>query len=465
MSATTTRMPKGIPYIIGNEAAERFSYYGMRSILVIFMTKYLMDRTGGPAFMSDEEAKGWYHVFGTAVYFCPLFGSFLSDVFWGKYKTILVLSVVYCLGHLSLALDETRLGLSLGLTLIAIGSGGIKPCVSAHVGDQFDKTNDSLLERVFSYFYFSINMGSFVSMLLTPIFLEKYGPNVAFGVPGALMLVATFVFWLGRHRFIAIEPVGWKSYRQELFSKKGLALVLNLGILYFFIASFWSLFEQQGSAGVIQAEAMNKHVDLTFGVLSLSWLKFELLSSQISAINPIMIMALIPLFTYVIYPVWGKIAKVTPLRKIGAGIFLAGGSFVVLAIAQASLDAGKEVSILWQFWAYLILSAAEVMVSITSLEYAYTQAPVALKSLVMTFYLLSISFGNSIAAGVNFFIYNSTGESMLKGQAYFWFFVGVTVVFGVGFIVFALRYKEKRYIQPERTEGEPKTGGLVPEPA
>ena len=161
-------MPKGIPYIIGNEAAERFSFYGMKGILVIFMTRYLMDGSGSAAVMGDAEARSWYHLFTSAVYFTPIFGALLADLFFGKYRTIIGLSLVYCLGHLALALDDTRLGLGLGLGLIAAGSGGIKPCVSAHVGDQFADTNAPLLERAFGFFYFAINLGAFVSMLLTP---------------------------------------------------------------------------------------------------------------------------------------------------------------------------------------------------------------------------------------------------------------------------------------------------------
>ena len=198
---STNRMPPGIPYIISNEAAERFSFYGMKTILAIFMTNYLADEAGSPDLMTEGQATVWVHSFVTAVYFTPLIGSFLADAFWGKYKTIIGLSIVYCLGHLALALDETRLGLTLGLSLIAIGAGGIKGCVSAHVGDQFGKANGGLLEKVYGWFYLSINLGAFASTLLTPWLLDHYGPGVAFGVPGLLMLVATLAFWAGRNEF------------------------------------------------------------------------------------------------------------------------------------------------------------------------------------------------------------------------------------------------------------------------
>lgn len=143
----TDKMPPGVPYIIGNEAAERFCFYGMRGILIIFMTQYLMNSQGELDCMNKEEAKGWYHLFMSAIYFTPFLGAILSDMFLGKYKTILSLSIVYTLGCAALAFDQTRLGLAIGLTLIAIGSGGIKPCVSSNVGDQFGaKTPTSFLK-------------------------------------------------------------------------------------------------------------------------------------------------------------------------------------------------------------------------------------------------------------------------------------------------------------------------------
>ncbi len=138
---STANPISGIPYIIGNEAAERFSFYGMRAILVDFMTKFLLDSQGDPAHLSEDNAKYYYHLFVASAYFFPVFGAILADVWLGKYRTIVSLSLVYCLGHLALAIDDTKVGLFTGLALIAVGSGGIKPCVSARVGDQFGKSN------------------------------------------------------------------------------------------------------------------------------------------------------------------------------------------------------------------------------------------------------------------------------------------------------------------------------------
>ncbi|MCP3691818.1 MAG: MFS transporter, partial [Planctomycetaceae bacterium] len=398
--ADSKQLPAGIPYIIGNEAAERFSFYGMKAILVVFMTKYLLDSTGNKDLMGNEQAKGYYHMFTSAVYFTPILGALIADAFWGKYKTILALSVVYCAGHLTLALDETRQGLALGLGLIALGSGGIKPCVSAHVGDQFGRSNHTLLEKVFGWFYFSINLGAFASTLLTPWLLENYGSHVAFGVPGILMALATLMFWMGRHVFVHI-PAGGMDFLRQTFSRTGIASISSLFIIYAFVAMFWALFDQTGSAWVLQAERMDRY-----------FLGFEWLPSQIQAINPIMIMVLIPVFNGVkalrwpgLYELLNRVFPLTPLRKISIGFFLTVLAFVIPAWIEMRLDAGQFVNIVWQLAAYGILTAAEVFVSITCLEFSYTQAPRKMKSLIMACFLMSVSLGNLFVAGVNFFIH------------------------------------------------------------
>lgn len=441
------KMPPGISYIIGNEAAERFSFYGMKTILIVFMTKYLMDSSGQLDPMSEGEAKGYFHLFVTATYFFPIIGALIADIFWGKYKTIMTLSIVYCAGHLALALFENRFGLAAGLMLIAIGSGGIKPCVSSHVGDQFTSINSHLISKTFSIFYFSINFGSFFSTLLTPWLLVAYGPSVAFGIPGILMLIATIVFWMGRNKFIAIEAVGWQKYKRDVFSKEGIQAILKLGVIFLFVAIFWALYDQTGSSWVLQAEHLNRHVDLSFGIFEASWLKFELLASQIQAVNPILVMLFIPLFIYGIYPAISKFWKLTPLRKIGMGFFVTALSFAVVAYTQSQIEAGVEMSILWQVAAYFILTAAEVMISITALEFAYTQAPNSMKSVVMGLFLLSVSLGNLVTAAVNFIILRPDGTERITGAEYFWFFTVLVTVTGVIYIFIARKYQERTYIQ------------------
>ncbi len=434
----TDKMPPGIGFIVGNEAAERFSYYGMNSILVVFMTGYLMNRQGQPDHMNDIKAEEWYHTFVSFVYFLPVVGALLADALLGKYLVILLLSVVYCFGHLALAIDDTRLGLVLGLSLIALGAGGIKPCVSANVGDQFGESNKHLLPKVFSWFYFSINLGSAFSTLIVPELLNRVGPRVAFGVPGIAMFIATVVFWLGRRRFIHIPPAGLRNYSKQFLQPETLKSLVNLLILVPFAAMFWALWQQNFSSWVVQATKMDRHL---FG--------HEWLPAQIQTVNPVFVLAMLPLTSYVIYPALENVFRVTPLRKFGMGLFAVIVAFSIVGWIQTRLDAGERPHIIWQILAFLVLTLGEVMVSVTHLEFAYTQAPKAMKSLVMCTYLGSVALGNVFTAAVNHFIQNPDGTLKLAGAAYFFFFVKIMLATAILYFIVSPFYRGRTYIQDE----------------
>ena len=395
MSATAVsanhRFPYPARFILGNEAAERFSYYGMKGILALYITSVLLKE--------QDYATHVIHLFGFVNYFMPLLGAWVSDKFWGRYKTILWISLFYCGGHGVLAMSDLFTGIEakvwclfIGLGLIAFGSGGIKPCVSAHVGDQFGAANAHLLSKVFNWFYFSINVGAFVSMLLTPWLLEWHGPHWAFGVPGGLMALATLVFWSGRNRFIHVPPGGMRFLR-ELTSREGLVTIAKLLPLYAFIAVFWALFDQTGSTWIFQSQDMDRR-----------FLGFEWLPSQIQSLNSVFVLLFIPLFSYGLYPLIDRVWTLTPMRKIGIGLFLMVGSFALVALIQQWIDGGARPSVRWQILAFAILTASEVMVSIVALEFAYTQAPRTMKSLLMCFYLCAVAMGNFLVAGVNHLI-------------------------------------------------------------
>ncbi len=261
--------------------------------------------------------------------------------------------------------------------------------MSAHVGDQFGAANQHLLPRVFGWFYFSINLGAFVSQLLTPYLLSNVGPHVAFGVPGILMLIATICFWLGRNKFVHVPPGGIQFVR-EAFSGEGIRAIGKLLMIFAFVAVFFSLYYQAGSEWVLQADKMD-----------LNWLGIKWEAAQVQAVNGVLILLFIPLFSYVIYPVLGRFFKLTPLRKIGMGLFLISGTFLLPAQIERWIAAGERPSIGYQILAYALLTAAEVLVSITCLEFSYTQAPRKMKSIIMAVFLFSISAGNLITTIVN----------------------------------------------------------------
>jgi proton-dependent oligopeptide transporter, POT family len=510
------KMPSAIPYIIGNEAAERFNYYGLRAILTTFMVSQFFSAKY-PAAAGEEvsqaavaAANGATHDFVAMSYLLPLFGGMLSDWFWGKYKTILYLSMVYVLGNIMLACTTNNETLfTSALMLIALGAGGIKPCVSANVGDQFDDTNSHLLSKAFDAFYFSINAGSFLSILLIPYLNKHYGPAIAFGVPAIAMTIAIAFFYAGRDRYIKVPPKGddnkkvifgtafatlvasyiyWDKmqhagtgpvifcwlflviivafiFKKQWFAKPGNFIGINLYALtnggfeaaakeysdatiegvkavwrvfsvFAFIPVFWALWDQNQSEWVIQAQKM----DLNF-----MGIKWE--AEQISAVNAILILAFIPLFSFGIYPGLKKIGiNVTPLRRFGAGLFVTALSFVVISMIQTRIDAGETPSIAWQLLAYVILTAGEIMVSITGLEYAYTQSPPSMKSTIMGCYLLMVTLGNVLVSMIQKSIEHGGFFAQFKGASFFWLFTGICAGTAVLFMLISPYIKEKNYI-------------------
>ncbi|HET8898213.1 MAG TPA: oligopeptide:H+ symporter [Rhodanobacteraceae bacterium] len=445
-------LPRQIPYIIATEGCERFSFYGMRNILIPFLVSSLLLYL--PESLRGGVAKDVFHTFVIGVYFFPLLGGWIADRFTGKYPAILWLSLVYVAGHACLALfEDNRNGFFFGLFLIALGSGGIKPLVSAFVGDQFDASNKHRAKVVYDAFYWIINFGSFFASLLMPIFLRELGPAIAFGIPGVLMAVALLVFWLGRKRYVHVPPAAadphslLKVARTALLSRRpgqsrpGLAIALASGVLalgllllmprfgvviaaclslgalllgagigtsmqlerargqhpdaavdgvrgvlrvlivFALVTPFWSLFDQKASTWVLQGADMAKP----------GWFH----EAQMQALNPLLILLLIPFNNLVVYPLLRRVGiEPTALRRMGTGLVFAGLAWIVAGLLQLALDGGNAVSIAWQVLPYALLTMGEVLVSATGLEFAYSQAPRSMKGAIMSFWMLSVTFGN-----------------------------------------------------------------------
>jgi len=445
------KLPPQIKYIIGNEAAERFSFYGMRNILTVFLVDYLLSRHIAVS-EREAQAKATFHLFVVGVYYFPLLGGVLADRFFGKYKTIFWLSLVYVAGHACLAFFETDpTGFYGGLFLIALGSGGIKPCVSSFVGDQFDEANKSLAKSVFGAFYWSINFGSFFASLLIPKTLERYGPRVAFGIPGVFMAIATLIFWLGRRRYVNVPPTGrdphsffrvvWSALsgggakpdggtfldrakaQHPAEAIDGAKAVFRILKIFAFVPFFWMLFDQKASAWVLQAKRMDLDV-----------LGFRFAPSQLQFINPMLVMILVPFTASVLYPAAVRFGyPLTPLRRMTIGMFCAAASFVMVAVFENWIAGGAKPSVLWQL-AYLALTTAEVLVSVTGLEFAYSQAPPAMKGTIMSFWQVTNAIGNLVVAIV-------AKLNVFTGAASFLFYAALITVAGI-----ALGFTARSYV-------------------
>jgi POT family proton-dependent oligopeptide transporter len=220
--------------------------------------------------------------------------------------------------------------------------------------------------------------------------------------------------------------------------------------VYLFIAVFWALFDQTASAWVLQAQHMDRRV---FGT--------EVLPAQVQAVNPLLVMLLIPLFSYVIYPAIQRVFVLTPMRKIALGLFLTVIAFAIPTVIQLRIDLGGIPHIGWQLLAYVVLTSAEVMVSITCLEFSYTQAPKTMKSFIMAFFMLSISIGNLFTSAVNFLIRNPDGSSRLAGADYYLFFTLLMLGTSLLFTLVVRYYRGATYFHQEQPVGSPADGALA----
>jgi POT family proton-dependent oligopeptide transporter len=536
-SDAAKRWPPQIKFIIGNEACERFSYYGIRSILALYISQILFSTL--PSGEAKDRATEIIHLFIFANYFTPLLGAWLSDKLWGRYNTILYVSLVYCLGNLVLALGTGSVwGLYIGLGLIALGSGGIKPCVSAFCGDQFKAEQSDLLQKAYGLFYWSINFGSFFSFLAIPWLKDQWGYRIAFGVPGILMLTATMIFWLGRKHYLRFKPsgdpkwynkvlaalgfAGWIAFviwRTQILVQNGTisaraAMFVEIGasvfpvIVWLVVATirlhqrlaqnsskeaggfivvtwytltsflmhpltrgfwdaardkfadrsvsaaqtvppilavfapiciFWSLFDQTSSTWVMQGSKM-----VACKIIG----SFEIGAEQMQSMNPALVMILVPLMLW-LYPRIEKLTgmRVSPLRRMGAGLVLGGVSYVIVGMLQTRVDAGAQLSVLWQTLPYILLTTGEVLLSTTGLEFAFTQAAAEMKSTIMSFWLLTVAFGNlfvPVLTTVKGHLLGTAGGSASVNSSTFYLYAGLTFGVAIVFTLIAMRYKERR---------------------
>ncbi|XP_066477447.1 solute carrier family 15 member 1 [Tiliqua scincoides] len=371
--------PLSIFFIVINEFCERFSYYGMRAVLVLYFTYFLN--------WNDNFATAIYHTFVALCYLTPILGAIVADSWLGKFKTIISLSIVYTVGQVVLSISSIRdmmdhnrdgkpdhiaipVAMSMvGLILIAFGTGGIKPCVAAFGGDQFEDHQEKQRSRFFSIFYLAINAGSLLSTIITPILRDEecgiYTKQkcypLAFGVPAALMAVALIVFVAGSTMYKKSQPQGnvivqvakcvgfaignrfrhrskkfpkrehWLDWASEKYDKLLIAqikMVLKVLFLYIPLPMFWALFDQQGSRWTLQATTMDGDIGL-----------IQIKPDQMQTVNAILIVIMVPVVDAAVYPLIKKCGiNFTPLRKMTVGMLLASVAFFVAAVVQLQID-------------------------------------------------------------------------------------------------------------------------------
>ncbi|KAI9297173.1 PTR2-domain-containing protein [Neoconidiobolus thromboides FSU 785] len=483
--------PKAVPFVTINEFGERFCYNGIKPLVFLFLARV--------AGLKKESAKTQFHVWVSLTNLFPLIGAALSDSYFGKYNTIVVMSIIYLVGTSLLSVfsindllwDYTQSEdnfplwtILFSLYLIGIGTGGIKPCIASHGGDQFPPSHYHLLSRFFLFFFWAANIGSMFAGILSPIIKDNitcFGTKCYFASFGlcAIVLAISLTFFIFGSPFYRVIPppkefLPWKAIKTAISARKlwskapanekelyghwlnfaddlvgahfteeirllGKVIVMFVPFIFFFI-----LFDQYNSEWQHQIEFMDRRIgtNLTF-------------STELSNyFNTILIMFLIPLFNYIIYPyLRKKNISFKLLDRMGLGYLLVLIAFIISNILQYQVDyyynnvshsivpvADLEVTScdgcltwVWQIPQWIILSLGEALVMPTAFEFAYSQVGTQMKASSSSLWLLSSALGNIIV---------SILEAILQQVDLYirlWLYVGLSAF---GFIVFLLL---KRY--------------------
>lgn len=406
--------PKGLYILFLTEMWERFSYYGMRTLLVYYMIKHLM--------LPQADASQIYGLYTGLVYFTPFFGGLLADRFWGQRRTVIVGGVIMAAGHFCMAFESLFFP---ALALLILGNGAFKPNISTQVGGLYPP-NDPRRDRAFSLFYVGINLGAFMSPLICGTLGEVYGWHYGFGAAGVGMVIGLGIYiwglrWLGPdhlHQLPEIEAVPPATLasdeRQRIW---GLLMICLITVL------FWAAYEQQGNTIALWADTgTDRHI---FG--------WEMPATWFQSLNPMFIF----MFTPVITALWAwqarRSAEPSSATKMAMGCLLLGAAYLVLVTPANDYTAhGNPVSMWWLIGFNLVLTIGELYLSPVGLSLVCKLAPVRMVSMLMGVWFMTSFVGNYTAGYLGQF-----WEVLPKG----YFFLMVAGVAGLAGVIILLLLK------------------------
>ncbi|MSU77563.1 MAG: MFS transporter [Gemmataceae bacterium] len=416
--------PAGFWFIFWGELAERCSYYGMMSIMARFISEKLI-HDGGSG-LGDGAGNTWVSIFKAACYFLPIAGGILADQYLGKYRLIVIFSIPYILGHLILS-NETYWWTIVALGLLAMGSGVIKPNISTLMGMTYDQKrpgNEQLRSMAFGMFYMAINIGAAISYAVLPQIRDDYGYKIAFICPAVLMAISFVIFAAGKP-FYAVEKIESRPSTPGEQAEK-LSTLLRVGGLFFVVTFFWAVFDQSHTTWVYFARDFTDLKllstpttpadlglpDIRIFSVPLDFLSKPFSPEQFGVLNPILIVIFVPLLQLLWNVLERRIGlRMRPTDKMMLGFILTAMTMGVMALAgylcgpfTERPDAGgvmrrvvensSKVTIYWEVLAFVLLTAAEVLISVTGLELAFVAAPASLKSFVTALWLLTVGLAN-----------------------------------------------------------------------
>ena len=394
--------PRGLTFLFGTEMWERFSYYGMRALLVLYMVDHLLqpgnaeqvlglsalrqalESISGPLAV-QPFASQIYGLYSGLVYLTPILGGWLADRWLGRRRTVAVGAGLMVAGHFLMASERFFL---LALVLLILGSGAFKPNIVTQVGALYG-SRDARRDRAYSIFYVGINIGAFFSPLVCGTLGETVGWHYGFASAGVGMAVGLAIYLAGAKSLPAQEtPPDMAEPPQEEASLR--RALLGLALLFLPSALFWAAYEQQGNTIALFAQGADRSIGFGAGSVDIPVTWFQ-------AFNPLMIFA----FTPLVVGLWARLARggrePSTLAKLWTGCFGLSAGYLVLALG-AVMTEGTQASWLWLLAYFVVITFAELYFSPIGLSLVSRMAPRSSRSLVMGLWMASTFTGN-LSAG------------------------------------------------------------------
>jgi len=419
--------PKGLYILFFTELWERFSYYGMRAILVLYMISSV--NGDNPGFGWDEtDAISLYGSYTALVYILSILGGWVADKFWGQKKTVFIGGILLCLGHGVLAVDALW-AFYLGLCLIILGVGGLKPNISTMVGGLY-KSGDDRRDKGFTIFYIGINIGAFLSALIVGGVAEIYGWHYGFGLAGIGMVVGQAVFMWGK-KFLTGVGEATKDLTPAEAASKARPLtnvewdrMKVMGISFLLIIVFWGAFEQAGGLMNIYT-AQKTDLGLSF---SIPFIGDAVPASWFQSVNAFFIITLgVPIASFWVW--WKTRGKESSsIFKMAIGVIIMGLGFLFMSAASVQFEAEGSSAMYWLVLAYLFHTVGELCASPVALSYITKLAPLKYASIMMGAYFAATGVGNKVAGWVGEYSQSAGELEIFTGIAIFCTIIGLLVI-------------------------------------
>jgi len=426
--------PRGLTFLFATEMWERFSYYGMRALLVLYMVKYLLQPEraetvlgfgaikSGLEFLSgplgvQPLASQIYGLYTGLVYLTPLIGGLIADRWLGQRRTVVIGAALMAAGHFMMAFESLFLA---ALTTLILGNGAFKPNISTQVGGLYPP-GDPRRDRAYSIFYVGINIGAFFSPLVAGTLGELYGWHYGFGAAGVGMTIGLVIYLVASPTLPPDELHRRRSGDSEpsALTRDDWRSVIALLLLCIPVTLFWATYEQQGNTIALWADAQT---DRTLNLLLVS---VEIPVTWFQAFNPFMIFAFTP-FILTLWAWQGRHGREpSTVTKMAFGCFGVALANLVLVAAAWSTGAGGKASWLWLFWYFVIITVAELYLSPIGLSLVSKVAPVKILSLMMGVWLAT-SFTGNLAAG-----YLGSYWSGMEKTTFFLLVAGIAALAGL----------------------------------